>query len=492
MSKKQPAQPLFVPADEQPEVLTTPEETPDRSALGREMKIGLGVILVLLVVLGAVLFRKLSGGQDVAATTGKQAAEPSAASNAGGSGPLITLPSQPTVMTATADSSVKPASGTLDSWAIAADAAPMGTAEAAAPAPAPSPPSFMPKPVAAEPSPHYAGYAAPEPGSEAPAWQPSSADRSAGAAGADPFLQQSAAPVVAGEAMGLAGQMPASQAAEAGFAPAWQAQPANAGKSEANPLRTQAGAEAGDASAEPPALPETNTMPPVSSPNGSLGGSAALVHTPSDAAPSPLPAYGSGYSRSTYRESQPMTTTAMPMATHNTAVAGAPIQSMVSSDNGTYTIQPGDNYWLISERLYGTGAYFQALAEHNRTKFPQENKLVVGETIAVASAEQLTAKYPSLCPKPGHRDAAQQRAQIVSTSTRLGGGKVYVVQQGDSLFDIARFELGKASRWVEIYELNRDVLGRQFDYLTPGMQLVLPADRPAGTVTQRSDQIYQR
>ena len=36
--------------------------------------------------------------------------------------------------------------------------------------------------------------------------------------------------------------------------------------------------------------------------------------------------------------------------------------------------------------------------------------------------------------------------------------------EGDTLFNIARYELGKASRWVEIYEFNRDLLGKDFNY----------------------------
>jgi nucleoid-associated protein YgaU len=50
------------------------------------------------------------------------------------------------------------------------------------------------------------------------------------------------------------------------------------------------------------------------------------------------------------------------------------------------------------------------------------------------------------------------------------------VAEGDSLFDIARSELGKASRWVEIYDLNADVLGKDIDSLTPGIRIVLPDD----------------
>jgi nucleoid-associated protein YgaU len=68
------------------------------------------------------------------------------------------------------------------------------------------------------------------------------------------------------------------------------------------------------------------------------------------------------------------------------------------------------------------------------------------------------------------------------------------VAEGDTLFDIARAELGKASRWAEIYELNRDQLGEDFNYLAPGMQLVMPprGDRPESITTRPSRDAYRR
>jgi nucleoid-associated protein YgaU len=52
---------------------------------------------------------------------------------------------------------------------------------------------------------------------------------------------------------------------------------------------------------------------------------------------------------------------------------------------------------------------------------------------------------------------------------------VYTVTEGDTLFEIARHELGKPARWAEIYELNREVLGDDTDFLRPGTELILPA-----------------
>lgn len=54
----------------------------------------------------------------------------------------------------------------------------------------------------------------------------------------------------------------------------------------------------------------------------------------------------------------------------------------------------------------------------------------------------------------------------------------YTVQPGDSLSAIAERELGDGSRWREIYDLNRDVIGGDPGQIQIGMQLRLPGDGP--------------
>lgn len=154
-------------------------------------------------------------------------------------------------------------------------------------------------------------------------------------------------------------------------------------------------------------------------------------------------------------------------------------------EDGKYEIQPSDSYWTISERLYGSGSYYKALAEHNRAQIASEDQLKPGDVIDAPPLAQLEQTYPSLCPKPERRESLQSRTQPVSTRSSRGG-RAYTVTEGDTLFNIARYELGKASRWAEIYELNRDVLGKDFNYLTPGMQLTLPQDENSDLQARRS------
>lgn len=51
---------------------------------------------------------------------------------------------------------------------------------------------------------------------------------------------------------------------------------------------------------------------------------------------------------------------------------------------------------------------------------------------------------------------------------------VTVVRKGDTLSKLANFHLGAASRWPEIYALNRDTIGPDPHKIKPGMVLTLP------------------
>jgi nucleoid-associated protein YgaU len=161
-------------------------------------------------------------------------------------------------------------------------------------------------------------------------------------------------------------------------------------------------------------------------------------------------------------------------------------------DDDSYTVEPNDNFWRVSQKVYGTGAYFKALEEHNRRQAGARTLINVGDAISTPPLSVLQQNYPDLCPKPRKLPSEGRGGALVSSPAR--GGRTYTVAEGDTLFDIARAELGKASRWAEIYELNRDQLGEDFNYLAPGMQLVMPprGDRPESITTRPSRDAYRR
>lgn len=156
----------------------------------------------------------------------------------------------------------------------------------------------------------------------------------------------------------------------------------------------------------------------------------------------------------------------------------------------TYVVEANENLSLISQKLYGTDHYFKALQEHNKARYPRAELIKAGDVLQTPSVEVLMQKYPNLCPKLQHLPPVGSSTGLAS---QRGGGRVYMVEEGDTLFDIARFELGKATRWVEIYELNKHVIGEDFNHLRPGMQLMLPTEprrddnftrRPGATISR--------
>ena len=150
-------------------------------------------------------------------------------------------------------------------------------------------------------------------------------------------------------------------------------------------------------------------------------------------------------------------------------VAENPLRS-----DGMYEVLPNDSFWTISKRVYGSGAYFKALAEANRGKAARPDRLSPGLLISTPPVAQLEKDYPDFCPRANHREAVRNRANGAATLAAYSSGRTYVVQEGDTLSSIARNELGKVSRWADIYQLNREALGKDYDYLTPGMKLVMP------------------
>ena len=159
----------------------------------------------------------------------------------------------------------------------------------------------------------------------------------------------------------------------------------------------------------------------------------------------------------------------------NFAPARAPLAASPDRGDGTTAVRPNDTFWTISERTYGTGAYFKALIRHNADQHPQPDRLAVGDTVLVPPVAELAQKYPQLCPKP--RRVGEGDIRNAAAPMSAAGGRSYEVREGDTLFDIARFELGDGARWVEIYQLNRDQLTDDFHYVKPGSTLILPGRR---------------
>ncbi len=91
-------------------------------------------------------------------------------------------------------------------------------------------------------------------------------------------------------------------------------------------------------------------------------------------------------------------------------------------------------------------------------------------------------------PPPGE-SPMPQIPPLAAGNAATTAGITYTVREGESLFDIARGQLGKASRWVEIYDLNRTRLGSRMEGFRPGITLILP--QPEAAASLPSPQLFR-
>jgi nucleoid-associated protein YgaU len=139
-----------------------------------------------------------------------------------------------------------------------------------------------------------------------------------------------------------------------------------------------------------------------------------------------------------------------------------------------YVVQPNDNYWRISQKQYGTGRYFEALARFNEHRVPDPLRLRPGMKVLTPEPEALKSRYPDLFPRAA-ASASGQADEPPGFFRDASGRPLYRVGRNDTLTHIAHRHLGRASRWVQLYELNRDRLRNPND-LKIGTVLRLPDD----------------
>lgn len=177
-------------------------------------------------------------------------------------------------------------------------------------------------------------------------------------------------------------------------------------------------------------------------------------------------------------------TTDLPPARERTVAR--PTQRHPLLKEGEYLIEEGDNFCLISKKLYGTDKYFLALAEHNRNRVADPCRMRPGLVISAPTAGVLEQQHPTLVPKP---KTASEAGDVKSHSTQkvsdaplpsgmfqgADGMPWYRVGKGDTLTGIAQAHLGRISRAEQIFNLNRERL-RNRDDLRLGQELRLPND----------------
>jgi nucleoid-associated protein YgaU len=154
-----------------------------------------------------------------------------------------------------------------------------------------------------------------------------------------------------------------------------------------------------------------------------------------------------------------------------------------------YTWQSGDSFRSVATKYYGDAAKFTLLRRSNEGRDnvqPGEKILVpvfdldaprATDVAMAAPASGAGAANTASKPAPHSKDAAASTpkpAVAPKTADASGAPRVHVVLDGESLWKIAKLELGDGGRWNEIYEANRDVLSKP-EAVHAGLKLRVPA-----------------
>ncbi len=145
-----------------------------------------------------------------------------------------------------------------------------------------------------------------------------------------------------------------------------------------------------------------------------------------------------------------------------------------SASPKTYVVQDGDRLSDIAKKFYGQVegnrlVNINRIFEANRRILKSVDDIYVGQKLVIPPLPASTQSGDNSSIFSGRLFERASSIGGRSESTRL-----YVVKDGDSLWDIAAEQLGQGVRYTEISKLNTDILTDE-DNIKVGMRLRLPA-----------------
>ena len=142
-----------------------------------------------------------------------------------------------------------------------------------------------------------------------------------------------------------------------------------------------------------------------------------------------------------------------------------------------YIVQSGDNLTKIARKVYGPGREreYRRIFLANRDKLPDASTVSPGQELVIPPLAPSRPEARSLARAPTPARPHYTEMTLEAMSNRFRRGRHYVVRAGDSLTDIARRELGSASRIAvrRLYQANRDRITDP-DRLPVGLPLRIP------------------
>lgn len=181
----------------------------------------------------------------------------------------------------------------------------------------------------------------------------------------------------------------------------------------------------------------------------------------------------------------PKPTTSSSIATPQPSIIPTPIEqhpvvsdpktTTGSSVARTYTVVAGDSTWKVAEKLLGDGRHYPAIERSSKLKHNQH--LAIGQVLTIPDQKTITALPDRSKITSGVSISvdSKESATVSSQPTEIKtSGTTYTVVAGDSLWKIARKQMGNPYAWESLYNANKKTVGRNPNLIYPGTVLQLP------------------
>jgi nucleoid-associated protein YgaU len=151
------------------------------------------------------------------------------------------------------------------------------------------------------------------------------------------------------------------------------------------------------------------------------------------------------------------------------------LQESYMSDAMFYTWKSGDTFATVASRFYGDPSRLATLKRLNEGR----SDVQPGERVLIAVYDLDGSPAPAVAPaaaadkKVAAAPAKPDAPAATPVAAASGTARSHLVKDGESLWKIAKQELGSGARWNEIYTANRDVLSSP-EALHTGQKLRIP------------------
>lgn len=149
----------------------------------------------------------------------------------------------------------------------------------------------------------------------------------------------------------------------------------------------------------------------------------------------------------------------------------------------SYVVREGDNLAEIAQKFYGSEEgnkkiNIARIFEANRKALKSPDQIYVGQKLIIPPLSVSAADKGEIENVHSENKFAKaesdDRRRLLANARRSAQNRWYVVQEGDSLWQIAAEQLGDGNRYSEIAKINAGILEDE-DTLSVGMRLRMPA-----------------